>query len=67
MVQKSARRYIPVIEPDSGASAKIPIDAVARFESDYPIHDRRQRNRSNGISIIGPFVVQAALENHRDE
>ncbi|AAY59247.1 hypothetical protein GSH05_16690 [Burkholderia pseudomallei] len=46
MARNAAGRYIPSIEPDSGASTKILTDAPLRPETDYPVHDRRQRRRS---------------------
>lgn len=41
MAPKAARRYILSNEPESGASAKTPLDVIVCFESDDPGRDRR--------------------------
>ncbi|AVR06553.1 hypothetical protein [Burkholderia thailandensis] len=68
MAVSAARRYIPSIEPDSGASTKMLTDAPSRPEPDYPVHDRRQRRRSGKRYIHNQAIYRPGRPgNHRDE
>ncbi|PNE78889.1 hypothetical protein [Burkholderia thailandensis] len=68
MAAGAARRYIPSIEPDSGASTKMLTDAPSRPGTDYPVHDRRQQSRSGKRYIHNQAIYRPGCPgNHRDE
>lgn len=68
MAGNAAGRYIPSIEPDSGASTKILTDAPLRRKPIIRFTiDGSEGDRENDIYIIRPFIAQVTLENYRDE